>query len=158
MRLETLARAAALREKFSEIPFLRSLNSSIIQSYYCKNLQHISVLPVVPVNVVKPKAVRAGTDKENEFPINSKNFDNPEDYSKRVNEFEKSKSLKEPLTSRNNLIVSTELMSCMEYPARFASFIKGRCKLQESQMHMLRPLENSTTSNKLSQSTQFIRD
>lgn len=154
-RTETLEKAALLGQKFSAIPFLRSVESSIALSYYNKVPRHVTVMPMIPVNVVRPKAVRAPVDKENLIPIGSKRLDNPEDFQRRDEKPYPSKTFG---SVAQKAIASTEAISCMEYPARFAPFINNRCKLQDSQVHMLRPLEKASSSNKLSQSTIKTHD
>lgn len=91
------------------------------------------------------------------MPNSSRKLDNPEDCFKRAPDIAKLKFVTDSVPVQSKPIASTELKSCMEYPARFVPFINGHNRLPDQQVHMLRPLEKGTTCNKLSQSTQFVR-
>jgi hypothetical protein len=63
-------------------------------------------------------------------------LDNPEDLRK-----------EEKCTQK--CIVTSELMSCMDYPPRFSQFINHSNKLHDSSVRVLRPIAAELKSNKL---------
>jgi hypothetical protein len=63
-------------------------------------------------------------------------LDNPEDLRKEEKSTQKS-------------IVTSEIMSCMDYPPRFAQFINHSNKLHDSSVRILRPIAAELQSNKL---------
>jgi hypothetical protein len=46
-------------------------------------------------------------------------------------------------------IVTSEIMSCMDYPPRFSQFINQSNKLHDSSVRVLRPIAAELQSNKL---------
>ena len=139
-REAVLARAATMRETLLDVPFLRCGGSAIPSAYYKSTLRPTAFLLSTPVRVVRPKPVASG--KENQP---RQRLDNPEDWQRRPAE---EKCLAE------KSIVSTELMSCMDYPPRFAQFISQRNKLQDSSVRVLRPIAaDGRHSNQLCQSS-----
>jgi hypothetical protein len=129
-----------MQQKLLEIPFLRCEGSAIPSAYYKSTVRPTSNLTQLPVKVVRPKPVFAG--KENQ-PITRHKLDNPEENYRRPDD----------KCSERTSIVSSELMSCMDYPPRFAQFINHSNKFHDSSVRVLRPIAAELKSNKLCQSS-----
>jgi len=136
-----------MRETLLDIPFLRCGGSAIPSAYYKSTQRPICLLPAAPIRVVRPKAVMMG--KEN-LPQGRQKLDNPEECQRRPAD--------EKCLDPKKSIVSTELMSCMDYPPRFAQFINQANKLNDNSFRVLRPIaDERRQSNKLSQSSQMVK-
>ena len=122
-RNEVLARATELHQRLQYIPFLRPPSSSIAETFYTRVLhrQPLAMLPLIPVNVVRPKAIRQPVGKENQGP--ARKPDNPEDSVKPTTSEKTRAKLESDVKPEAQTICTAELESCMDYPPRFAKFI-----------------------------------
>lgn len=136
-----------MRETLLDIPFLRCGGSAIPSAYYKSTQRPICFLPAAPIRVVRPKPVVLG--KEN-LPQARQKLDNPEDCYRRHAD--------EKCPDAKSNIVSTELISCMDYPPRFAQFINQANRLNDNSVRVLRPIgAEGRLSNRLSQASQLVK-